>query len=89
MEISTHINIMKISKKLIAKMEALPVGNVKDKKGNLLSSKYSSGYWIKYKRDEKGNVLSIKDSDGFWCKYKRDENGNTLSFKNSYGMHTY
>ena len=79
------IKIMKISNKLIKKMEALPVGNAYDTNGNCVSCKSSDGTWEKWKYDANRNLVSIKWSDGSWEKLKRDANRNLVSIKCSDG----
>ena len=74
---------MKISNKLIKKMEALPVGNAYDTNGKIVSSKSSDGSWFKWKRDADGNLVSIKRSDGSWTKWEYDSDGNTVSYTTS------
>jgi hypothetical protein len=58
---------------------------IKDKRGNLIYSENSSGYWVKWEYDENGNEIYFEDSSGFWRKSEWDENINRIYYENSNG----
>ena len=59
---------------------------IKDKRGNLVYSEDSNGYWKKYESDSQGNCIYWEDSNGYWTKYEYDSQGNCIYWRDSNGV---
>jgi len=58
---------------------------LRNKKGGVIYSEHSDGYWMKHEYDENGNEIYSEDSDGYWIKKEYDENGKLIYWENSNG----
>jgi hypothetical protein len=58
---------------------------IKNKHGNTIYHKDSSGYWFKREYDSNGDEIYYENSIGYWSKSEYDSNGNEIYYENSYG----
>jgi YD repeat-containing protein len=63
----------------------IPLGEILDSAGRVLTSKKQDGAWVEYTRDAAGRVVKCQRSNGFSFTKTYDARGNELRYENSDG----
>ena len=59
---------------------------IKNDKGNIIYSEYSTGYWSKSEYDSNNNQIYFEDLDGYWSKSEYDSNNKEIYYEDSKGF---
>ena len=63
----------------------IPFGTTRNARGQLLSTKYSNGFWVEYTYNRQGLITKFARADGYWDEFKRDESGFMITRLSSSG----